>query len=68
MIRDNQVKLLDRSRVKKEKIFGTMVSEHMRNDHDENVYNDNEFYQALLKDFLATNESGPVNDANAEDD
>jgi|LauGreDrversion4_2_1035121.scaffolds.fasta_scaffold51465_6 hypothetical protein len=45
-----------------------MVSEHMRNDHDENVYNDNEFYQALLKDFLATNESGPVNDANAEDD
>lgn len=51
----NKAKMLERSRVSKDKVFGLLPSEQLAQE-DRDVYNDNDFYQALLKDFLATNE------------
>lgn len=45
-----------------------MASDHISGiDKDENIFNDNEFYQGLLKDFLATNESGNGGQGQTED-
>ena len=68
----NRARLIDKARQKKEhssqRPFGRMASDHISGiDKDENIYNDNEFYQALLKDFLATNESGNGGQGQTED-
>jgi protein AATF/BFR2 len=44
----------------------------LTNERDEEIYNDFDFYQALLKDFLATNDStgltsGPTENGGEED-
>jgi hypothetical protein len=50
-------------------VFGRPVSD-LTQDRDPNIYNDFDFYQVLLKDFLASNDTegdGPGN-AGYEDD
>lgn len=64
----NKAKMLERSRTGKDKVFGLLPSEQMALE-DRDVYNDNEFYQALLKDFLASNEGDQqAQGATGEDD
>jgi hypothetical protein len=46
------------------KQFGRLVSEQLAGGKDLEIYNDADFYQTLLKDFLASNESnGPSHQA-----
>ena len=62
---DNRKRLMDRLHTRQAdgglKQFGRMVSEQLGTTKDLEIYNDADFYQTLLKDFLASNESnGPT--------
>ena len=51
------------------KVFGHSVSEHISNNAESiQVYNDSDFYQALLKDFLATTEQTSTSQGYNDDD
>lgn len=58
---DNQKRLLEKVRVKNgQKVFGKLVSESLQatqDKHDAEIYNDQDFYQLMLKDFLASNDT-----------
>jgi len=57
------------TRSEAQKPFGRLVSDHMSGAKDQEIYNDADFYQALLKDFLASNESnGPSHNQGQDDD
>lgn len=50
--------MIEKTQLKREayKVLGRPHGD-LTNDRDENIYNDFDFYQALLKDFLANNDS-----------
>jgi hypothetical protein len=57
----NLAKLVEKSKLKKDNLkpLGRLASDHMQaNERDEHIYNDHDFYQSLLKDFLASNDGG----------
>lgn len=62
---ENQKRLLEKVRVRNgQRVFGKLVSEAMQQaKHDVEIYNDSDFYQLMLKDFLATNDTTTGNDA-----
>ena len=55
---DNYKKILDKTQMKRDqyRIFGRPAAD-LTQDRDPQIYNDFDFYQAILKDFLATNDS-----------
>ncbi len=57
---ENRKRLIDKVHTSDGKLapFGRLASEHLTGGKDLEIYNDGDFYQTLLKDFLASNESG----------
>ena len=69
---ESKTKMLEKTQLKRDayKVFGRS-HDNLTADRDENIYNDYDFYQALLKDFLANNDSQYVpqdNQPGGEDD
>ena len=67
---ENQKRLLEKVRVRNgQRVFRKLVSESMQQaKHDVEIYNDSDFYQLMLKDFLATNDTTAGNDAQELED
>ena len=68
---ETKAKLIDKIHLKREayKVFG-MPADDLLRERDQNIYNDFDFYQILLKDFLTSNEGEEGTQAanDAEDD
>ena len=69
---DNRKRLMDRLHTRQAdgglKQFGRLVSEQLAGGgKDPEIYNDADFYQTLLKDFLASNESNGPSSHQPED-
>ncbi len=68
---ENRARLLSKvhTRTDNHKVFGQLLSDKIDNDskEDPSIFNDHDFYQSLLKDFLATS-STTQQDATQQDD